>query len=149
MKPLSVYLAGDVDKESKWRKQAMLKLRDAPIIIYSPKELVKYTNGSLGYHHERYRTFVIEDLMKVEWSDIVFAYMSKKSKSNYNGTTSEIVWGKAHGRRIFMVCDFPKKKQLRYPFPLALADKIFKTLEEGLDILCDMAINMQYQPKEE
>lgn len=147
MRHLVLYLAGDISKLEPWRARVIEACDGLSITFYSPVESTTYTPQSLSSQHKKHRTFVIEDYIKIDWSDIVFAYFRKGSKSQYSGTSTEVERAKCRGKYVIGV--FEGVREYKYPFPYKNCDEVFKSLDEAIDALKDMAVNMHYQPKGE
>ena len=65
--PLTVYLAGDVDRENPWRAKVISECTDVPIVFYCPEETVKYSAQGLTQRHRFDRIFHSVDKHPGHW----------------------------------------------------------------------------------
>jgi len=145
---ITVYLAGDIDRLNHWRARVIEECRDCPIDFLSPIDNVLYSHQSLATHHLSNKTFQIEDILKIERADIVFAYIQKGSQSVFSGTSFEIGYAMALGKKVVVVCDMNPAKAHLYEMAIRMAHVTFETLDEGINGLRHVALSMIYQPKE-
>lgn len=151
MRTLVTYLAGDISRELRWRDKVIHACKDLNVYFLSPLDDILYTTQSLAQRHKHNRTFHLEDAMKLRWCDIVFAYLSKKSKSVFSGTSWEMGYATALNKPIILVCDMTPAKRHKYELPVRMTDEKLRcgNLSEGVDLLKDIILNMQYKPKQE
>ena len=152
MKTISCYLAGDVSRTFRWRLIVMKECQDLPVEFLSPRDNLIYSHQSMSKHHKRERSFHIEDIQKVQWADVVFAYMSQQSKSWYCGTSIEMFYASYVLRKpVFFVNELKPAKQHKLQFAIRFADPnlTFKSLDEGISALRKYVLNMNYLSKED
>lgn len=143
---LTVYLAGDVDREAPWRRQVIDECTDVPITFYCPEETVKYSVQGLTQRHKFDQIFHSVDKLKMRRSEIIFAYFRRGTKSKLSGTTWECAWRQGRSE-LWMVQDMTKGKAQQYEFVKREVDVLFATLDEGIDALRRCALSMDYAPK--
>ena len=148
MKPIIVYLAGDIAKEDRWRSRVIKACEGFDVIFVSPVDTADYKYYSMKKCNEANRVFLYCDYKKIDISDVVFAYM-RHSKSRHSGTSAEIGYAKAKGRLILYINDMNKTERYLYEFVERTADEVFDTLPQGIDYLQDYLAEMDYEVKEE
>jgi len=149
MNRIITYLAGDIDRSNHWRARVIEECQDCPIDFLSPIDNVLYSHQSLAKHHLSNKTFQIEDILKIEKADIVFAYIQKGSQSVFSGTSFEIGYAMALGKKVIVVCDMSPAQAHLYEMVVRMSHVAFDTLDEGINGLRHIALSMIYKPKEE
>lgn len=141
MRKLTVYLAGAVDRDTKWREYVMEQCKDVPITFLCPDESILYSPQSMAKKHKADQEFEIADLWFVEDARVIFAFYDRNSKSKYAGTSSEIGYARGlRGKHIIVVNTLTRGMSHFYEFPFRLSNRMFKSLDEGIEHLRRLAI---------
>jgi len=146
-KPVVVYLAGAVDKEP-WRARLVSECKDLPIVFVSPIDNLSYSYQSLCSAHRAKEVFHLADQLKVDRSDVVFAYIRDGSESLFSGTSWELGYAKASGKIVILVNDMPPSRACKYELIKRMADLYRTSLDEGIGALRELASEMAFGPKE-
>ena len=133
---ITVYLAGT--RFLPWRQTVIEECADCQIRFLSPLP-----------NKETNKTFHIEDMLKIESAQIVFAYFQEESDGLFSGTSFEIGYGLGKDKMIMVVCDMESGRMHDYDLVLKSANAIYPTLSDGIDGLRHIALSMVYKPKEE
>ena len=148
MDRIKIYLAGDVDRSNPWRGRVIDECKDLPIEWLCPKEEIVYSVQSMSKIHKKNKVFHSVDLHHVEECDVFFAYLSHKSKSQYNGTGYEHCHALNHGKVRVVACDMKPARRERVIFILRHTDPLLltKTLDEGITRLREWVEAKVYRP---
>jgi nucleoside 2-deoxyribosyltransferase len=140
LRKLIVYLAGDIAPEN-WRQRVLDKFKNREgIDFFYPRTGLSYKERSLAQTEKSRTAYHIADLLKIESSDIVFAYIEKDSPSAYSGTSCEIGYAKARGKYIILV---KEETSHLYNFIKRVADIVFEKLDDGIEHLMDILEEME------
>ena len=146
-KNVNVYLAGDVSQH--WRAKVESAFRYFPNVIFlSPNQ------SPVAYKREALITkapFIIADKIKIDRSDIIFAYLKKYSPSRFSGTSWEL--GRASmcpTKHAIVVCDLSERLARLYEFLRSeYSNTYFTSLEDGMRylarVLCEMIGHNSHQ----
>ena len=143
---LKVYLAGDISKE-RWRIYVIDKCNDFEVEWLSPIDNISYSYQSLISQHRKKRVFHIADKLKVDRADIVFAYIADDSPSRFSGTSWELGYAYAKGKHTILVCDMKPSEECLYELVKRMSDAYYRTMDEGIDHLRELAFEMKYLPR--
>ena len=133
---LMVYLAGT--RFLPWRQTVIEECVDCQIHFLSPLP-----------NKETNKTFHIEDMLKIESAQIVFAYFQDESDGLFSGTSLEVGYALGKGKIVMAVCDMDSGRMLNYDLVLKSANAVYPTLSDGIDGLRHIALSMIYKPKED
>ena len=149
-RPLTVYLAGDLDREQRWRIQVIQAFADREDIEFlCPVDSIKYSHQSLSKHHIADRTFHVADKLKIQWADLIFAYFRQGSDSKFSGTSWECGWGGTRDKQIIMVSNMKPAEAHLDELVRREVDIYCESIEEGIACLRDIADSMGYVPEGE
>jgi len=147
-KPIVVYLAGAVDKDS-WRDKVIKECQDLPIVFVSPIDNLSYSYQSLCSAHKTKAVFDLADKLKIDQSDIIFAFIREGSESLFSGTSWELGYGHRSGKITMLVNDMKPSLACKYELVKRMADRYYTSLEEGIDGLRELGMEMAYDPTKE
>lgn len=140
---IKVYLAGNL--RMGWRRVVIEECSDLPIVFLSPVEIPKNGPYYQAPATELMRTYKTTDFMKLDRSDLIFAYMCEDPTTRYAGTSAEISRAHSQDKSIILVNNLDDVEYDKYRFVMALADYNIRELDLGIDILRKIAIDMIYQ----
>ena len=143
-----IYLAGDLlGGEERWRPKVVKAIGNDSAEFLSPIDDCTYKYYDFKQRSEDEKVFALADLAKVDACHILFAYV-RESPSRHSGTSAEIGYAKARGKKIFLVNDMKKTLWHLYEFIDMLADKNFDTLSRGIEYLKRYIAEMNYKIEE-
>jgi len=144
MKPIAVYLAGDLS-EDRWRLKVAKACEGEGLNVkfLSPIDGIDYRYSALKKANLSNRVFLHCDYKKIDEADVVFAYV-RSCKSRHSGTSAEIGYARAKGKLILYVNDMGKTERYLYEFIERSADEVFDTLSQGINYLQDYLVEMDY-----
>ena len=148
MKPITVYLAGDIASEDRWRPRVVKACEGLNVIFLSPLDNIDYRYSTLKKANLSNRVFLHCDYKKIDMADVVFAYV-RSCKSRHSGTSAEIGYARSRGKLVLYVNDMKKTERYLYEFIERTADVVFNTFPQGIDYLQDYLVEMDYEVKEE
>jgi nucleoside 2-deoxyribosyltransferase len=139
MEKIKIYLAGHCEggKDApNWRKKIIDKfgLFENVEFLY-PRTGISYDERSLAQTERHRRGYTFADMIKVENSHIVFAFIDNNTQSLHSGTSCEIGYGRRAGKFIILVKENPSN---RFNLIKNLADKVCDTFDDGMAILEDI-----------
>jgi len=144
---IKVYLAGDISTD-RWRLRVIEACKDLDIEFLSPIDNVSYSYQSLIAVHKVKQVFHFADQMKVDKADIVLAFVKDGSPSLFSGTSWELGYAKAKGKVTILINDMKPSLACKYELIKRMADIYCTSLEEGIDLLRELAFEMGFQPTE-
>ena len=133
---ITVYLAGT--RFLPWRQTVIEECVDCQIRFLSPLP-----------NKETNKTFHIEDMLKIESAQIVFAYLQDESDGIFSGTSFEMGYALGKGKKVMAVCDMASERMYNYDLALKSVHATYPTLSDGIDGLRHIALSMIYKPKED
>jgi len=142
IKKLRVYLAGDVS-EVRWRQQVVEECMDLPLEFLCPIDGIDYSGIYIANCSKP--MFHVADKLKLDQSDLIFAYLRSGSLSRFSGTSWECGYANALGKPVILVNDMVLKDRQLYELLERMATSHTDSLDYGIALLRELGKEMSFK----